>query len=207
MRVGVTGTLGSGKSVFSRALAGLPGVRRIDADRVGHEALRPGSPVLARLVETFGPEIRGDDGLVDRKVLARKVFSGRGRVRALNAIVHPWLVRTLRRRILRLKGRHGVDIVVVDAALVLEWGLESILDRVVVVEAPAAARRLWLLERGLSASQIRGREGAQWSPSRKRRRADIVIRNAGSIRALRGRARRLGKAWLRALGAGHGRRS
>jgi dephospho-CoA kinase len=205
--VGVTGALGSGKTVFCRALAELPGVRLLDADRVGHEALRPGAPLVPKLVDQFGEGILDERGGVNRSRLARKVFSGRGRVRDLNAIVHPWLVSTLRRRILRLNRREGVDIVVLDVALLFEWDLGPFLDRVVVVEAPAAKRRLWLEQRGLSKEQIRGREAAQWSPRRKRALADIIVRNEGSIESLRARAHLLGRNWLRRLKPRHGRGS
>jgi dephospho-CoA kinase len=205
--VGVTGALGSGKSVFSRAVAELPGVRLLDADRVGHEALRPGAPLVLKIVARFGEGILNEKGGVDRARLAHEVFSSRGRVRDLNAIVHPWLVSTLVRRMLRLNRREGVDIVVLDVALLFEWDLGPFLDRVVVVEAPAAKRRLWLEQRGLSEEQIRGREAAQWSPRRKKALADIIVRNEGSMESLRARAHLLGRNWLRRLKPRHGRGS
>lgn len=207
LRVGVTGALGSGKSVFSGALADLPGVRLLEADRVGHEALRPGAPLIPRIVSRFGAGILDEEGGVDRFRLASKVFAGRGRAQELNAIVHPWLVATLLARMRRLNRRKGTDIVVLDAALLFEWDLTSFMDRVVVVEAPAAKRRLWLERRGLSGEQMRGREAAQWPAARKRSLADIVVRNTASEENLRGKAHAIAGNWLRRLRARQGRGS
>lgn len=197
--VGVTGTIGAGKSVLARAMAASPGVKLLDADRIGHEALRPASPLIPALVRRFGRDILAPGGGVDRRALARKVFASPGRVSALNGVVHPWLLATLCGRIARLNRRRGVAIVVVDAALLCEWGLSHGMDRVVVVDAPPAKRRLWLRERGLSLAQIRSREAAQWPPSRKRRCGQILVSNTGSERALAGRGRRLVRDWLRRL--------
>jgi dephospho-CoA kinase len=202
--VGVTGVVGSGKSEFARALAEDPRARLLEADRIGHEALAPGGPLVAAVVRRFGPEVRGPDGGIQRPVLARMVFEEPGGLEALNALVHPWLIATLRRRMARLRRQRGVAMVVVDAALLAEWGLHREMDRVVVVEAPARRRRLWLRRRGWSEAQIRGREAAQWPAARKRAVADVVVANDGDLTELRARARRLAGLWLHYLGRGGG---
>ncbi|MBD3337133.1 MAG: dephospho-CoA kinase [Candidatus Eisenbacteria bacterium] len=199
LRVGITGAIGSGKTVFAEAFAAYPGVRRIDADRTGHEALRAGSPVLPAIVKRFGREILDEAGNVRRPVLAEKVFAAPARVEELNAVVHPWLLAALRRRIKRLNRVPGVAIVAVDAALLCEWGLSSEMDRVVVIEAPERMRRLWLERRGLSPAQFEARAAAQWPPAAKRRAGHIIIRNNRTERELRSAARRLAGLWSRAL--------
>lgn len=199
MRVGVTGAIGSGKTFFASALSEDPRIRRLDADRIGHEALQPGSSLLPRIIAQFGRKILDRSGGVDRRRLAAEVFSRPARVEELNAIVHPWLLATLKRRITRLNHRPGIDIVVLDAALLCESGIASMMDRVVVLEAAEAKRHLWLEERGYSLTQILGRESAQWTPEKKKQLADIVVKNDGTEKDLQFQAHRLARIWLRAL--------
>src|SRR6185436_3266592 len=102
--VGIVGPAGSGKSTLARALAG-PGTRVLDAARFGHEI----------------PDVYRADGTLDRARVAARVFSDPTALARLNALVHPHILDRLRAGI---AGAAGVDTVVVDAALLLDWGFE-----------------------------------------------------------------------------------
>ncbi len=190
--IGVTGGAGSGKSL----VAGLfreRGARLVDADRMGHRLLRRGSSCYKKIEKTFGPGILKRTGAVDRGKLGALVFSEPGKMGRLNAIVHPELVRNIRRQISKLK-RQGGGPIVLDAALIVDWGLQRELDALVAVEAPAKARLERLARKGVPRERARGIMASQL-PSRKlRREADEVIVNTGTIYALR---RRAAAAWER----------
>lgn len=181
--VGLTGGIGAGKSTFAALLAER-GAQVIDADLLGHDALRPGRPAWHSVVDTFGDEILVEPDMhIDRGRLASIVFSDRAKLAALNAIVHPVIVKRIADELDRL--RNSDAIVIVDAALLTELGLDSIFDVVIAVQAPPAARRDRVgRSRGLSLSEIRARMAAQAPPDEVAARADIVVTNAGSLEDL-----------------------
>lgn len=190
--IGLTGAIGSGKSTVARVFA-RHGARVIDADAVGHEMLRRGGPCFAALVDAFGADIVGPDGEIVRQALGARAFVTPADTARLNAIVHPPLVAEVQRRAATLSAPHRA--VVVDAALLLEWGPPIAADRIVVVTAPLADRERRLAERtGLTAADLHRRAAAQWSEEDKVRRADIVIANDADVAALERRAE---DAWRR----------
>jgi dephospho-CoA kinase len=185
--IGLVGGVGSGKSEVARLIAARGGVL-VDADRIGHQLLRePG--VEGEVRACWGDAVFGPDGEVDRARLADEVFSqpaesGRG-IEALNRIVHPELIRRVRRAVEEVRREGRAPWVVVDAALLLEWGLESLCDVVVFVEAPAQERRRRLREgRGWSARELARRERRQLPLKEKRARSGYVLPNGGSREAL-----------------------
>ena len=101
--------------------------------------------MLARGVEEFGEDIR-TDGCLDREKLAAKVFGDGDTIERLNRIVHPLVGEEIRRRV-EEEIRSGTSVVVVDAALIFEAGIEGYFDLVVVVDAPLERRLRWLIER------------------------------------------------------------
>src|SRR5262249_10180772 len=100
MTIGLTGGIGSGKSTVAAILAEL-GARVIDADRIGHEGYRPGSPGFAAVVDAFGPAVVDADGTIDRSALGAIVFADPAARARLNAIVHPLIAAELAARIER----------------------------------------------------------------------------------------------------------
>ena len=188
--VGLTGGIGSGKSTFAALLA-EHGAHVIDADVLGHDALRPGQPAWNSLVDQFGDEIVVPGSMtIDRKRLAEIVFADDRKRAALNAIVHPEIFRRIADAIDRL--RNTDSIVVIDAALVFETGLADSCDVIVVVfsEKEIRADRL-MRSRGMTLEQITARMATQTDPGELREKADIVVINDGYLEDLAREAERV----------------
>ena len=181
--VGLTGGIGSGKSTFAALLAER-GAQIIDADQLGRDALRPGEPAWHSVVDTFGDEILvGGSMNIDRKRLAEIVFNHKEKLAALNAIVHPVIMRGIADRLELL--RNTDDVVILDAALIVELGLAESVDLIVVVTADVDNRRRRLAElRGMAHEDIMARIGAQASEEELVAKADVVVRNNGDLVAL-----------------------
>lgn len=194
--IGLSGGIGSGKSTVAGMLAGL-GARVIDADRIGHEVYRPGSEGHRRVVEAFGTAVVGADGTIDRPALAGVVFADPAARGRLNAIVHPMLVAEIGRRI--AAAREGDRPIVVEAAILAEAGWRSLFDRLWVVSvSPATAIARVMASRGMTREEVERRLAAQMPDAERRRLADVVIENEGSLDELRARVE---EAWTRLAGA------
>ncbi len=189
--VGLTGGIGSGKSTFAVLLAER-GAQVIDADQLGRDALRPGRPAWHSVVDQFGDEILVAGSMeIDRTRLAAIVFADRDALAALNAIVHPVILRGVADDLDRLRATDAI--VVIDAALIVELGLERAADAIVVVTAREEVRRRRLTNaRGMSLQDIEARMRTQSSEEELIERADIVIRNEGSLEDL---AREADRVW------------
>jgi dephospho-CoA kinase len=181
--VGLTGGIGAGKSTLA-ALLLERGAHVIDADALGRDALRPGRPAWHSVVDQFGDEILVLDRLeIDRSRLASLVFSDRAKLAALNAIVHPVILGAVAEHLERL--RNSDAIVLLDAALILETGLDEVIDVLIVVTAPEGQRRKRLVrDRGMSIDDITARMAAQTRTEELVARADIVASNTGSLEDL-----------------------
>ena len=178
--VGLTGGIGSGKSTFAALLAER-GAQIIDADLLGRDALRPGEPAWHSVVDTFGDEVLVEGTMnIDRKRLAGIVFNNKDKLAALNAIVHPIIMRGIADRLENLQGTD--EVVVLDAALIVELGLAESVDLIVVVTATVDNRRRRLAElRGMAHDDIMARIGAQASEEELVAKADVVVRNNGNV--------------------------
>jgi dephospho-CoA kinase len=188
--VGLTGGIGSGKSTFAALLAER-GAQVVDADALGRDALRPGEPAWHKVVDQFGEEILVPNTMrVDRKLLAEIVFADRGKLAALNAIVHPVIFAGIADALEKLRGTEAI--VVLDAALLVETGLESVVDVMILVVAPEEVRQRRLeASRGMSLAESTSRMQAQARPEDMAVRADIVVANDGSLEDLAGEAERV----------------
>jgi dephospho-CoA kinase len=188
--VGLTGGIGSGKSTFALLLAER-GAHIIDADELGRKALKPGRPAWHSVVDQFGDEILVPGTMdVDRKRLASIVFNDANKLAALNAIVHPVILRGIADHLERL--RNTDEVVVIDAALLVDMGVKDLVDALIVVKASPDARRKRLITRGMTAADIDARMAAQVSEEKLMERADIVVTNDRSLEHLSGEADR---AW------------
>jgi dephospho-CoA kinase len=180
VRVGLTGGIGAGKSAVARLLA-RHGAAVIDADAIAREVVGPDTPGLAAVLAEFGPEVRRDDGGLDRARLASIVFADEAARGRLNAIVHPLVAQ----RTARLLAAAPPDAVVVhDVPLLAENGLAGQYDLVLVVEAPQAARLARLVERGVGLHDARARMASQATDADRRAVADVVISNGGTLEDL-----------------------
>ncbi len=177
MILGLTGSLGSGKSLVSSILRDL-GARVICADEIAREVVAKGSPALQEIAREFGPAVLLPDGSLDRRALAARVFADPNDRRKLEQIVHP-RVRVRERELL---AQHAGDpLVILDIPLLFETGAEELCDAVavVVVNEEARASRL-MADRGMTPGEIASRLAAQMPQAEKARRADFIIDNSGT---------------------------
>ena len=191
--IGVTGGLGTGKSTVTRMLRTL-GARTIDADALAHAAMARGTPGWRAVRRAFGPGVVTPRGDIDRRALSAIVFGDRGKLKRLNGIIHPIVIRWIRQELTRLRRQHPRGIVAVEVPLLVEAGLERLVDRVVVVVATRAqqvarARRA----AGWPRAEVLRRLRAQLPLATKRRAADAVISNTGTQTQTRRHVRALWK--------------
>jgi len=199
LQVGLTGGIGSGKSEVTRLLA-AEGAVVVDSDVLAREAVAPGTPGLAAVVDEFGTGVLAPDGSLDRSALGRLVFADPARRAALEAIVHPYV----RRRSAEIA--HAAppgSVVVHDVPLLVEKDLQRLYDVVVVVDADedTQVRRLVGL-RAMSEADARARVAAQASRERRLAAADLVVANDGDLAALRDRVGTLWAELVRRPGEG-----
>lgn len=193
LRVGLTGTVGAGKSTVA-GLFERWGACRLDADRLAREAVAPGTRGLEAIREAFGDGVLDEAGALDRDAMRERVFGDDEARRRLEAIVHPEVRRLIEERAERAR-TEGCGILVVEVPLLLEGGMEDAFDLVVVVDAPRDERRRRVAEgRGVDGDTFRAIERAQWPAARKREAADVVVDNEGSLERLEEAAR---AAWRR----------
>jgi len=163
MIIGLTGGIATGKSTVAAMLREL-GVCHIDADRIGHRMLAQDSPVFSRVVEQFGPEILDPDGAIDRKRLGDLVFSGEEAKKQLEKIVHPAIMEEIDRQLIQCPA--GLP-VVLDAPLLIEAGLHSMVDVIWVTHCREETQVSRLRERGLTRQEAVARIRSQM-PAREK---------------------------------------
>jgi dephospho-CoA kinase len=175
--VGLTGGIGSGKSTVAELLAER-GAVVIDADDLARRAVAPGTPGFDRVVETFGRDILGPDGGIDRAALADIVFADPSRLRELEAIIHPEVARLLVESLEPF--RDTDDVIVYAVPLLAERGMAQGFDVVVVVVADVDRRIERLMrDRGMTAEEVRARVAAQLTDEERARVADVLLDNDG----------------------------
>ena len=196
MTVAVTGPFASGKSTLVRLLGELPATETASADEIVHHLLKNDRRTISRIIERFGEEVRGADG-IDRKALGRKVFSDAEALRDLEEILHPLVQGETDRRI----GASRAQMFVVEIPLLFETGRGEDFDFTVAVTVPEARRRVWVEERGVDEATLRAVETRQLSGEEKARRADLVVQNDGDLDKLEVQAHELGRRISRERGS------
>ena len=188
-RIGLTGNIACGKSTVGRLLVER-GAEYVDADRLVHALMEPGTPENAAIVARFGPTVRGSDGRIDRRALGALVWTDPAALSDLEAILHPAVRAVVRRRL----ETTTAPVIVVDAIKLIEGGLSREMDAVWVVTCPRAAQVRRLIEtRGLTDAEALARIEAQSSQEEKVRHATVVIHNDGTLADLE---RQVDAAWL-----------
>lgn len=181
--VGLTGSIGTGKSEAARQLEAL-GASIISADEVGHEAYTPNTEAWEQVVAAFGDVILQEDGEIDRRKLGALVFSDAGQLAKLNQIMHPRMARMVADKIEVLRSQ-GVGVVVVEAALLFEAGWDSLVEEVWVTDSPDQIVIERLNKRnGLSEEEARKRISSQMDRTERLEKADFVIDNSGDMAGL-----------------------
>lgn len=175
--VGLTGGIGSGKSTVSARLAER-GAVVVDADAIVRDVQAPGTPVLAAIVDRFGPSVLAADGSLDRQALADVVFTDDDALKALNAIVHPAVGAEIARRLEEAAGTDAV--VILDVPLLVESGRDDMAGLIVVDVDPEVAVERVVSQRGMREDDVRARIARQASREDRLARATIVIDNSGT---------------------------
>ena len=184
--LGLTGSIGMGKSTVSRMFA-AEGVPVFDADKVVHELQGPEGALVDEIEAQF-PGTTGETG-VDRTALAERVLDAPEALRRLEALVHPAVARERRAFLAR---NSGAPLVVLDIPLLFEKGLAETVDKVAVVSADPEIQRLRTLERpGMSPEKFLRILSYQLPDSEKRARADFVIPTDVSMDETRASVRRI----------------
>jgi len=181
MIIGLTGNIGSGKSMVAQHLKKL-GAEVIDTDQIARNIVEPGKPALAEIVNIFGPGVLNIDGTLNRQALADIIFKDPETREKLNSIMHPRIIRKVEENIARYKNYRGpkAPALVIEAPLLFETGMEKLMDEVwlVTVDMPVQLQRIMDRDHVVE-EQARHRIASQMSQAAKIKRAHRVIDNNG----------------------------
>ena len=192
LKIGLTGGIASGKSTAADEFARL-GIEVIDADRIARELVEPGSPLLTRIREELGDRFLDEEGRLHRRRLREYVFAHPGERAKLEAILHPAIRREMEARASQSRSSYVLLVI----PLLVEKGLESMVDRVLVVDVPESLQ----VDRLRRRDQVDARHAQRILESQADREtrlaaADDVILNTGSLDDLRTAVERLHRHYL-----------
>jgi dephospho-CoA kinase len=178
--VGLTGGLASGKSFVGRSLGDL-GCLLIQADVLGRQVLEQGGETYEAVVATFGNQILDPDGKINRRRLARMVFSDSEQLAKLNALVHPPVKERERDLVAEFAREHPDGIAVTEAAILVETGSYKDYDRLIVAICGPEQQIERSMERdGVSREEVLNRLRRQMPLEEKVKHADFIIDTSGS---------------------------
>lgn len=175
--IGLTGGIASGKSTVAEMLKDL-GAFIIDADEVAHEIMLPGQPAYQDVVSEFGSRVVSEDGRINREVLGDIIFNDPALRKKLNQITHPRVIDAFNNRMHEVPA--GIDVAVWDVPLLIEVGMDKMVNEVwlVWIDEKIQVERLVARNR-LTVKEARSRIAAQMSLGEKMKRADRLIDNRG----------------------------
>ena len=176
LMIGLTGGPGVGKSEAATVM-GEYGAAIINADQIGHELLRSNKTVKRKLIQLFGSIRITSDGNLDRKAIGKLVFGDPEKMVQFNKIIHPPLLKELKKQMGLLGAKKSSKLVAVDAALIFEWGIADWFDYIVVIDSSREIRFKRLQKLGLSRAEANKRITSQIPQKDKKALADFVIVN------------------------------
>ena len=186
--MGLTGGIASGKSTVATILRRL-GAAVINADELSREVVQPGQAAWKEIVDAFGPAVLHADKTLDRKTIRKMVFDDPAARKKLESIIHP-KVRALAEDRIRERQAAGHPIIVYEVPLLFEGQLQLWLRPVILVACDVATQKRRLRERdGLTDEEAQQHINAQMSLKEKRRLADYVVENNGSLDQLEQRVK------------------
>jgi len=179
LRIGLTGGIASGKSVISDALA-RRGYPVIDADVISRELMQPGAPGYQACIDHFGQSILDRQGRIDRAALRKKVFDDPKQRRWLEALLHPLIRKQIGDRLESL----DADLAFIVVPLLFESGFDRLVDLTLAIDCPRDLQLERLVQRdGIDRPLANRMLDAQLSNDERLQRADLNIRNDGSVAA------------------------
>ena len=193
--VGLTGGIVGGKSTVASMFKDL-GAKIIDADRLGHSVILPYKPAWKKIVKFFGEDILRNDLTINREKLGKIVFSDQNLLKKLNQITHPEIIKLIRKEInfSRNKNNNQEKIVVLDAALIYEAKIDSLMDKIIVIYIDEDEQIKRLIKRNnLSKSEALQRIKSQMPMQEKVKMAEYVIDNSGVLDKTK---KQVEKIWL-----------
>jgi dephospho-CoA kinase len=200
LRLGLTGGIASGKTAVAELLK-KRGFQVLDADSLGHELMRAGHAPYDDIVREFGAAVLAPDASVDRAKLGAIVFADGEKRAALNRILHPPILDAVQRWFVSLDRPRGPEFAFVEAALLVEAGYRSSLDRLIVCWSRPEQQIERLVARGLTAEQAKQRLASQMPADAKRNAADDVIDCSGSLAETERQVERVLETLKRAAGS------
>ncbi len=176
LRVGLTGGIGSGKSTVAAMFAARE-APVIDADEIARRLVEPGQPAFDEIVRAFGASILDARREIDRQNLRRRVFDNSEERTLLEGIIHPLVRREITERVRVIEAPYCIIVI----PLLIEAKLESMVDRILVVDCPVQEQiERVRIRSGLSDNEIRRIIAAQIDPAVRRQHADdLIVNNAG----------------------------
>ncbi len=179
--LGITGGIGSGKSIVSGLFAAL-GAEIIDADAIAREVLKKDGSAYPETVNRFGKEILFPDGEIDRKALARIVFSDSEKLQELNHITHQAIFAEMEKRL----QCSNANLVCMDVPLLFSADFPFSCHKTLAVVAPEELRIARVVKRdGCSRKQVKERMAHQLSDEELQSKADYCIENTGTLDSLK----------------------
>lgn len=179
--IGLTGGIGSGKSTVADMFAGL-GVPIIDMDRIARQTVEPGQPALEQITQMFGKDLIGPDGQLNRQRLSTIIFDSAEKRHQLEAILHPIIRKETEQQLAMLEAPYCIVVI----PLLLESGLHSLIDRILVVDAPESVQITRTMQRdNISATQAEKILATQVDRQSRLSAADDIINNSGELSELR----------------------
>ena len=184
--IAITGGVATGKSTVTGIFEKLGGFV-ISADEIGHEVIRKGKPAYEKIIKAFGSSFLDGHGEIIRRELGKVVFGSASRVKKLNGITHPEIIRHIKREI--KKGAPGKKFIVLEAPLLFEAKLEKLAGAVVTVYAYRSSQIKRLAKKGYSREDAVARIEAQMPLPENMLRSNYVVFNTGSKKILLPQAR------------------
>lgn len=173
-QVGLTGGIGCGKSYVAKLFREL-GIPVYEADSAARRLQENDAQLVAAMKDLFGPEAYLENGKLNRKAIGAQVFADAGKMKQLNALVHPAVKNDFRNWV---SEQHNVPFILKEAAILFESGTNEGLDAVIVVTAPEALRIRRVMERDqITEADVKKRMAAQWPEAEKIKRATFVVHN------------------------------
>jgi len=182
--IGVAGGIASGKTTVCKLFEKW-GATVIDADIIGKQVVEKDPNLLSKLVERFGDDIINHRGILDRRRLGNIVFKDQSARTQLNDMIHPALLSELKKQIGEWLTRNPDTIIIIDAALLLDWDLGSLVDLIIVVKSTSKQRMERLVKHvGLTPEEAENRIFSQSHLDSKSEQADYIMTNNGHITEL-----------------------
>jgi dephospho-CoA kinase len=188
LRVGLTGSIGVGKSFVTSIFAEL-GCHTLDADQTARQVVEKGSEGLAAVVQAFGRAALQEDGTLNRKQVGDLIFADPKKRELLNSILHPFIIAAQDEQMRAWERDHTNGIAVVDAALMIESGGYKRFDKLIVVHCrPEVQRQRLMARNSISAEEADRRIAAQMPQTEKMKFADYLIDSSEGFESTRKQA-------------------